>query len=382
MKLAADRAVLLAALGLAARVVERRSTIPILQHVRLVAEGGRDGRLSITASDLDTEIAVDVAVAVGQAGTAALPGHMLRDIVAKLPDGARVEIAVAAASGAATISSGRALFRLQGLDPADFPAVAPWSPAARFALPGGALAALLAPVRFAISSEETRYYLNGVHLHVEDGSAGAALVAVATDGHRLSLARRPLPDGAAALPGVIVPRKAVDEIIRLAEAAGDGMVEVAVSDARLSVADAARGTALATKLIDGTFPEYRRVIPAANDIVVEIDRALLAAVIDRVAAVSAARHRALRLAFSGQGLEISMVDRDTAGEASETLDVAVEAAVEVGFNAAYLADCLAAVATAKVRLSLRDAGSPALIEPVDTRADAPGQLVVLMPMRT
>ena len=262
MKLTIDRVSLLRPLGHVQSVVERRNTIPILANVVLHAE---NGQLSLTATDMDMDIATEVGCAVATSGTTTMSAHMLYDIARKLPDGAEVELTVA--DGHVNINAGRSSFRLPTLPVEDFPAISSNDLPVNFTLTAADLRDLVDTTRFAISNEETRYYLNGIYLHkAEDGN----LCAVATDGHRLALTRQALPSGASQMPSVILPRKAVGELRKLLDDY-DGDVSVGLSETR---AEFSFGVIrLTSKLIDGTFPDYTRVIPSGNDRVMKIDAA-------------------------------------------------------------------------------------------------------------
>ena len=258
MRVRIERANLLKALNHVHRVVERRNTIPILSNVLLRAD--RD-ELSLKATDLDMEIVDRVPAAVEQAGASTVPAHMLYDIVRKLPDGA--EIALDTGSGQTmALQAGRARFALQMLPDADFPDLNAGELPFAFTIAAEALKRLIDRTQFAISTEETRYYLNGIYFHVVGEGAMARLRAVATDGHRLAKAEMPAPEGSAGMPGIIIPRKTVGEIQKLLEDP-ETEVSAALSDSKIRLAIG--NLVLTSKLIDGTFPDYERVIPKAND---------------------------------------------------------------------------------------------------------------------
>jgi DNA polymerase-3 subunit beta len=250
MRVTIERSAFLKALNHVQSVVERRNTIPILSNVLVRA---MSGAVKLTATDLDVEIIEEAPAEVTQEGAATVPAHMLYDIVRKLPDGAQLELDQGPDRGRVTIVSGRSRFALQALPPEDFPDLAAGEPANRFALPAASLKLLIDKTRFAISTEETRYYLNGIYLH----EVADTLRAVATDGHRLARAQVPLPEGAKGMPGVIVPRKTVLELAKLIEAE-EGEIAVALSPAKVRFSF--NGLVLTSKLIDGTFPDYERVI--------------------------------------------------------------------------------------------------------------------------
>ena len=263
MKLTIDRNALMRALSHVQAVVERRNTIPILSNILMVAEGDK---LSLTATDLDIE-ATDAAPAeIKKAGSVTAPAQTLFDVVRKLPEGAEVTLDLA--DSRLSISSGRARFALPTLPAADFQTMAKEAAPIKFEIEAAELRRLIDKTRFAISTEETRYYLNGIYLHHAKGAKGPVLRTVATDGHRLALAETVAPKGSAALKGVIVPRKAVAEIRRLLDDAPE-TVTVEASDSKITVHIGE--AVLTSKLIDGSFPDYQRVIPKDNNRILTLD---------------------------------------------------------------------------------------------------------------
>jgi len=262
MKVTIERAQLAKSLAHVHRVVERRNTIPILANVLL-----RAGKSSVElkATDLDLEI-VETAPGEGkQTGSTTVPAHMIHDIVRKLPEGAQVELQSAADGTQLQVRAGRSKFTLQALPETDFPDLAAGEMTHSLNIASVDLKRLIERTQFAISTEETRYYLNGIYLHAIDDK----LRAVATDGHRLAQAEIKAPKGAKGMPGIIVPRKTVTEVTRLLDDAGEEVkVELSATKIRFSLGSAV----LTSKLIDGTFPDYGRVIPAANDKSLVVDK--------------------------------------------------------------------------------------------------------------
>lgn len=370
MKLTIERSVLLKSLGHVQSVVERRNTIPILSNVKVEA---RDGRLNLNATDMDLDIAETVDAEVGAPGEITAPAHTLYDIIRKLPEGSQVELETDDESHL-TLRSGRSRFSLSCLPTEDFPVMAGGDLPQEFRLPAGELRGLVDRTRFAISTEETRYYLNGIYLHAAQREGVDVLRAVATDGHRLASVEIPLPEGAAGMPGVIVPRKTVAELRKLIDETGED-ITVSLSDTkiRFSFDDAV----LTSKLIDGTFPDYERVIPSDNDKVLEVDCRQFAEAVDRVSAISTEKSRAVKLAFSSGNLVLSTNSPDNAS-ASEELEVSYTAdAIEIGFNSRYLLDITQQIEGDIAQFVLSDSASPTIVREVgDTSA-----LYVLMPMR-
>ena len=372
MKLTLERAPLLAALGRASRVVERRNTIPILANLRLEA---RDDTLTVTATDLDIEITQALPAGIAVPGSTTAPAHTLHEIVRKLPDGAQVQLETSGDRGTLTVRAGRSRFALQTLPESEFPALAGVEDGHVITLPGKELSQAIGRVEFAISSEETRYYLNGIYLHPRQGKLGL----VATDGHRLSLMSLALdlPEG---LPGVILPRKAVGEVKKLADAADKADITLEISTHKLAAEFA--GARLITKLIDGTFPDYGRVIPSGNAKVATLEAADLLAAVARVGTIASERGRAVKFTFSAGRLVLAVTNPD-AGEATEEIDCAYDAEdVEIGFNGRYVEDALNHTAsTGPIEIALNDPGSPALIRRPPADTPTPDALCVLMPMR-
>jgi DNA polymerase-3 subunit beta len=371
MKLSIERATLLKALAQAQSVVERRNTIPILANVLIEAEGAQ---VSFRATDLDIEV-VDCAPAmVERAGATTVSAVMLHEIVRKLPDGALVNLAEDAAAGRLTITAGRSTFSLATLPKEDFPVMATSEYASNFAAPAAVLRRLFDKAKFAISTEETRYYLNGVYMHVATGEGGKVLRCVATDGHRLARIDAPLPDGADGMAGVIVPRKTVGELRKLLE---DDDTNIAVSVSETKVRFATPAITLTSKVIDGTFPDYTRVIPTGNAKRLEVDAGEFAKAVDRVATVSSERSRAVKLSLDEDRLVLSVNSPDS-GAAEEELAVAYgDERLEIGFNAKYLLEIASQVDRENAVFLFNSAVDPTLMrEGNDTSA-----VYVVMPMR-
>jgi DNA polymerase-3 subunit beta len=371
MKVTVERTALLKSLGHVHRVVERRNTIPILGNVLMRAE---DAWLSLKATDLDLEVTETLPAEVGPPGATTVPAHMMHDIVRKLPEGAQLSLESSGDRASVTLHAGRARFSLQALPETDFPDLAAGDMTHEFSLPAKDLKRLLEKTQFAISTEETRYYLNGIYLHGAGESAAPTLRAVATDGHRLAQVDLAAPAGAVGMPGIIVPRKAVGEVQRLIEDL-DATIAVALSPTKIRFTIG--GVVLTSKLIDGTFPDYARVIPVGNDRELVVDRRQFAAAVDRVSTVSSERGRAVKLSLDAGKLTFSVTNPDS-GSASEELEVGYNAAaLDIGFNSRYLLDIAGQIDGDTAVLKLADPGSPTLI----CDREAHDALYVLMPMR-
>jgi DNA polymerase III subunit beta len=371
MKLSMERSALLRAMGRAQSVVERRNTIPILSNVLIEAEGER---VSFRATDLDIEVIDKAPAMVGQAGATTVAAYTLHEIARKLPDGAMVELADDGLAGRLDVKAGRSHFSLATLPREDFPIMASAEYACNFACPAPVLRRLFDKAKFAISTEETRYYLNGVYMHAAKGADGPVLRCVATDGHRLARIDASLPEGAAELPGVIVPRKTVGELRKLLD---EDEMTIAVSVSETKVRFATPEVTLTSKVIDGTFPDYARVIPVGNSKRLEVDAAEFAQAVDRVATVSSERSRAVKLALEDDRLVLS-VNAPDSGAADEELAVAYgDERLEIGFNAKYLLEIAGQVDRENAVFLFNSAGDPTLMR----EGNDESAVYVVMPMR-
>jgi DNA polymerase-3 subunit beta len=374
MKLTIPNKDLQTVIGRVIRTVERKNTIPILANVLLTA---KDSELRVKATDLDTMIETKANAEVESEGRITVPGHMLHDIVRKFKPDAKVTIELE--ETLVHLRSGRSRFRLQTLPADDFPSLDVDNTNNVFDMPSEHITELFGRAEFSISTEETRYYLNGVYFHTHGANGSRTLRGVATDGHRLAQIDCPLPDGAEGISGsgnqsgVIVPRKTITEVLKLADTVDT--FHISVSPSRI-VFETPAGT-LTSKLIDGTFPDYQRVIPVGNDKVMRADREELLQAVDRISTVSSERGRAIKLTLEKGKLGLSVVNPDS-GSASEEIDVEYDREpLEIGFNSQYLCDILGEVKSEVVELVLADPGSPTLIKGRDDKS----ALFVQMPMR-
>jgi DNA polymerase III subunit beta len=369
MKATIERATLLKALGHVQSVVERRNTIPILSNVLIEAQA--DGSIRLMATDLDLQIVESVAAQVETPGATTVSAHTLFDIARKLPEGAQVSLS--AADGKMQVTAARARFNLQTLPRDDFPVIAEGDLPTKFELPAKTLIQIIDKTRFAISTEETRYYLNGIFLHVSDDGQ-PVLKAAATDGHRLARVTVTRPEGAAGMPDIIVPRKCINELRKLLDEV-DGTVEVTLSGSKIRFG---LGTAILTsKLIDGTFPDYSRVIPTGNDKLLKIDPKSFMEGVDRVATIASEKTRAVKMALDKDRITLSVTSPENGTAAEDVPGDYASDGFEIGFNAKYLMDILAQVEGDNVEVHLADAAAPTLIR----ENDKSPALYVLMPMR-
>lgn len=374
MKATIERATLLRCLSHVQSVVERRNTIPILSNVLI--EASTDSTVRLMATDLDLQIVETMAaVSVEGPGAITVSAHLLFDIARKLPDGSQVSLETS--DNRMIVKAGRSRFQLPTLPRDDFPVIVEGDLPTSFEVPARTLAELIDRTRFAISTEETRYYLNGIFLHVSD-EAQPVLKAAATDGHRLARFTVPRPEGAEGMPDVIVPRKCVGELRKLLEEVLDTavLIDLSASKVRFTLGGE-NGVVLTSKLIDGTFPDYSRVIPTGNDKLLKLDPRSFFEGVDRVATIATEKTRAVKMALENDRVTLSVTSPDN-GTAAEELPASYAASgFEIGFNANYLKDILSQIDGDTVELHLADAGAPTLIR----RDDKSPALYVLMPMR-
>ncbi len=370
MQVSIERAVLLKSLGHVQSVVERRGTIPILANVKCEA---KDGSLHLTATDMDIALSETVAAETTTPGQTTVPAHMLYDIVRKLPDGAQIQLHDTG-DGKVKLNAGNASFTLSSLPVDEFPVMAEAEFTHQFSIKASECKLLVEKTSYAMSTEETRYYLNGIYLHAYTEGENAILRAVATDGHRLAKLEIDLPSGAADMPGIIIPRKTVQEVRKLVDDE-EGDVQIAVSNTKIKFTY--RNAILVSKLIDGTFPDYEKVIPSANEKLMETDTKALTQTIDRVAVVANERSRGIKLNLDKGALTLSASSAEQ-GSATESVDVTYSAdVIDIGFNSRYLLETMGHIEGDTVQFLFNDASSPVLIR--DTALI--GALFVIMPMR-
>jgi len=374
MKATIERATLLRCLSHVQSVVERRNTIPILSNVLIDASDG--GSVRVMATDLDLQVVETMsASSVDQPGAITVSAHLLFDIARKLPEGSQVGLTTS--DNRLEVKAGRSNFKLPTLPRDDFPVIVEGDLPTSFELPARLLAELIDRTRFAISTEETRYYLNGIFLHVTDEDE-PLLKAAATDGHRLARFTLSRPEGAAGMPDVIVPRKAVGELRKLLEEALDSNVLIDLSASKIRFALGGEGgVVLTSKLIDGTFPDYSRVIPTGNDKLLKVDPKLFFSGVDRVATIATEKTRAVKIGLDNDRVTLSVTSPDNGTAAEELAADYKSESMEIGFNANYLKDILGQIDADTVELHLADAGAPTLIRENETSP----ALYVLMPMR-
>jgi len=364
MKFSADREAILSPLQAVIGVVERRQTMPILANVLIT---GRDDQLSLTATDLEVELVARAAVTLQQGGEITVPGRKFLDIIRALPDKAVVTVSVEGER--AIVKSGKSRFTLTTLPASDFPTIEDIRAQQTLKVEQETLRRLLDKTHFSMAQQDVRYYLNGMLLEV----AGNVLRTVATDGHRLAFCETTLESPPNSAQQVIVPRKGVLELQRLLSGTGGMELAIGTNHVRAQIGD----IRFTSKLIDGRFPEYGRVIPNDPPKKVQADRDLLRAALQRAAILSNEKYRGIRLALRSKQLVLQAHNPEQE-EAEEELEVGYEGdEVEIGFNVNYLLDALAAVDGNEVALGLTDANNSCLVT-------SPGVLTtkyVVMPMR-
>ncbi len=364
MKLTAEREKLLTPLQAVIGVVERRQTMPVLANVLL---GVRNGQLSIAATDLEVELVAGTDVAVQDSGDITVPGRKFLDILRALPE--KVSVSLNSEGEKVVIKAGRSRFSLSTLPAADFPVIDDINAQQTVQLPRKELLRLLEKTHFSMAQQDVRYYLNGMLLEID----ALVLRAVATDGHRLALCETALASKAKTSQQVIVPRKGVLELQRVLTDEGVAEVAIGTNHVRAQIGD----IRFTSKLIDGRFPEYSRVIPAAPGSAIRADRDVLRQALQRTAILSNEKYRGIRVTVKKKMLTVQAHNPEQE-EAEEEIEVDYDGSdLEVGFNVNYLLDALAAIDGQEVELGLTDSNSSCLIR-------SPGNAnarYVVMPMR-
>ena len=364
MKLTASREALLKPLQAVIGVVERRQTMPILANVLLVA---KDGQVAVTATDLEVELVATTEVDVGAAGEVTVPGRKLLDICRALPEDAEVSIGLS--GDKLSVKSGRSKFSLMTLPAAEFPTVEDINAGQTLTVSQATLAKLLDKTHFSMAQQDVRYYLNGLLL--ETGKKH--LRAIATDGHRLALCEVELDDKKMPEQQVIVPRKGVLELQRLMGGGGDLEIELGSNHVRIQL----EGIRFTSKLIDGRFPEYERVIPQDTSNQLTTDRESFRGALQRTAILSNEKYRGIRLIIKSEGLLLQAHNPEQE-EAEEEVEISYSGDdIEIGFNVNYLLDALGAIESEQIELAVVDGNSSCLLrEPGNDESK-----YVVMPMR-
>lgn len=384
MKLSVAQQDLLTILKFADRTVEKRNTIPILSNVLLTAS---KDRISIKATDLDIQIETSVACNVTRTGSTTVLANILLQIVGKLKNDSEISIEYdPAKEPTCAVRSSRSRFKLQTLPTQDFPDLSGRltdKTEHRFEMARADLERLLLRSKFCIATDETRYYLNGVYFHHISDNGNQKLRGVATDGHRLAQIQCDAPEGSTAFEGaesaagVILPRKTIDIVNYIMGSCKTEKIGIQLSATKIvfTIGD----TIIVSKLIDGQFPDYQRVVPRDNNLIAIMNRAEVLGAVDRLSVLTSdERGKSLQCSFANERLTLSVINPD-AGNATEEIDIEYNGTLplEIGFNSKYIKDILEQVEGDKVEFRLADPGSPALI----TSPTSPDALYVAMPMR-
>lgn len=372
MKFTIEREVLVKAIGLLQGVTRRSNTIPVLSCAMIRSDG--DDRIVVTGTNLDTTVEEIIGASIVEPGSFVTPASTLNEIVRRLPEGSEISFETAEGSNDVKIRSGRSRFTVNGLAVDDFPQARDSGFTHTFEILAADFKRMIDLTRFAMATDETRYYLNGIFVEAVVEGGADVLRFVSTDGHRLSVADMPQPEGTAGMPSIIIPREAIIEIRKMIDDVV-GPVTVSVSDVRFQVRTETR--TLTSKLIDGTYPDYRRVIPTANTIMASIDRKLLSEAVARVAAVTSEKSRAVKMEITADNSRLVTMNHEGGG-ATEEIDVKLEGDdITVGFNVRYLLEMIDQVNDDVVTFAFASDAAPALIRsPKDSKS-----VFVLMPMR-
>jgi len=366
--LTVERTNLLKALSHCQGVVERRNTVPILSHVLLEAWGGT---LKVIATDLEIALIETIPAHVMVEGSTTISANLLFEIVRKLPDGAEIELKMDEEGSSLNLLSGRSSYDFACLPSTDFPPITEEKETSTFKLHAAELSRLIDRTRFSMSTEETRYYLNGIFFHP---TPEGTLRAVATDGLRLAQAQVELPPEAAGMPHVIISRKTINEIRKLIDESAE---EITLALSENQVRFTVGLCVLFSRLIEGKYPDYERVIPVGNDKVLEVDVKAFADAIDRVATMSTDKLRPVKMRVEGKILSLS-AHRNEGGQALEELEVTYTGtSVDFGFNARFILDVTQQIASPTLQMLIGDETQAIIVK--DAADDS--ALYVLMPMR-
>jgi DNA polymerase-3 subunit beta len=368
LHLIVEKSSLLKALAHCQGVVERRNTAPILAHVLLQA---REGVLMITATDHDISLIERVTAHIKVEGSTTVSAHLLFDVVRKLPDGAEIALKMEEGGSALLLQSGRSSYSFACLPAIEFPSMLTENLPCAFQINGKKLCHLIDKTRFSMSTEETRYYLNGIFFHA---TAGGFLRAVATDGLRLAQAQVELPTDATAMPQVIIGRKTIHEIRKLLD---EGVEDISLSLSDKQVCFSIGDSILISRLIEGNFPDYEKVIPFGNDKVLEVNSKAFTDAVDRISIMSVDKLRPVKIRVEGSTMAIAAHGSET-GRALEELEITYDGEpMEFGFNARFLLDVTQQISSLTLQFLISDENQAIIAK--DAADDS--SLYVLMPMR-
>jgi DNA polymerase-3 subunit beta len=351
--------------------VERKNTIPILLNVKIEAIAGK---LDFTTTDMDIVITSTLSdVTIKDEGATTIPAQLLFDIVKKIPDGVTINVKLQEEGTIAIITYGKSKFSLPCLDPVEFPILSEGEMTEEFSIQAKELTRIIDKTRFAISSDETRYYLNGLFMHVtKNDNDKFELRCVATDGHRLALSSYSNDVLTKEIPGIIIPKKTVNEIRRIIE--DEESIKISLSKSKIKVQ--CSNCTIISKLIDGQFPEYDKVVPKNNTKIVNIDKKVIFDAVDRVATIANDKHRTIKLVLEADKILLQVSSSD-GGFADEEVAIDFKGEkIEAGFNSRYLLEIINQVNSDKLNLKFNDSFSPVIAD-----SDNLGGLYVIMPVR-
>lgn len=367
MQFEVAKPVLLKAISNVNGAVEKKNTIPVLQNIKIEV---KNGKVNLAATDMDILVTVAFEADIKTSGTTTVPAQMFFDIVRKIPDLSAILISQESPS-ILQIKSGKSKYNLPCIDASEFPNLSEGELGKEIEVNSEGLARMIDKTRFAISSDETRYYLNGLFLQALKRDSGFELRTVATDGHRLALSYLPC-DNIATEFGVILPKKSVAEIRRIID--GSKSLKIAVSRVKIKII--ADNTVIISKLIDGEFPDYEKVLPKSNNQISVINKKSFFDCVDRVSTVATDKHRSLKLTIENGKMNLQVSTND-GSFAYEELDVNYTSdKIETGFNSRYLLDVISQIDKEELMMRFKDGASPAIVE-----AKEMSSVFVIMPVR-
>jgi len=353
-------------------VGKKNITIPILLNIKLEA---KDDLLSLTGTDLDIVVSSSFKTNIEREGVITVPAQLFYEISKKIPDGSQISVALSEDQKILEIKYGKSKFKLPCISAEDFPVIEEGEIKKSFEMDTQDLLHIIDKSRFAISTDETRYYLNGIYFHSKDVDGKVLLRGTTTDGHRLAVVEAKMPKDCETIEGVIIPKKTVAEIKKVLETAGK-TVEVALSKTKMKLKT--NDTILISKLIDGEFPNYEKVIPVGNDKIATINKKIFANAIDRVSTVAIDKHRTIKLTIKRDSLLMQVDTTDGSfGNEEIKIDFPYDEIIEAGFNSRYMLDILAQIDKETTLIKFKDGNSPVII----TGEDEKNALFVLMPVR-
>lgn len=376
MKISVERGHFLSALSHGNSVVAKKTTIPILSHVLLQAQGGS---LTMTTTDMDLALVETLPAVVEKPGAATISSQMLFDIVRKLPEGIMIELTLNPENDQISLTAGKSRFNLSSLPAEQFPKLTQDDLPFKFSLPTQTLLHLIDKAKFAMSADDVRYYLNGIYFHTKEEDGNKIFRSVATDAHRLACIEIEVPEGAEEIPGIIIGRKTLEEIRKLLDDQKEGDVAVSLSSRRVQFQ--LPNSILSSRLIDGAYPDYEKAIPLANDKTIIVDTKALAQAVDRVATVASTttdKIRVINMNITENMMNLSAGSHEL-GDATEELavDYPFDVPVKICLNAKYLLDIAQQIKDDETQILLNNEDSPALIRGIQDN----NSTYVIMPLR-